>query len=222
MGLVIPLSSAVLQAIAIFTMFVDHVGYFLFPGVPFPRIIGRISYPLFVFLLVEGYAHTSNRVKYICRLLIFSVLCEAPYEFVMQGNLTGPYNQNVFFSHVLIFVVLWLVDVGVEKGSFVFFFVGIVACLAESLGFMYGGYGVLLGLCFYLFRDKRWVGMLSLMSLTVGYCWVHGNWLQLGAISSLVFLYLYNGRKGRRLPKYFGYVFYPLHLLLLYGVSQVG
>lgn len=216
------MSSAVLQVVALATMFVDHAGHFLFPDVWFLRMIGRVSYPLFVFLLVEGYAHTSNRVKYICRLLMFSVLCEAPYELVTQGNLTGPYNQNVFFSHVLVFAVLWFVDKGAEKGELLFLAAGVVAWAAGAFGFMYGSYGVLLGLCFHLFRDKRWAGMLSLMLLTVASCWAHGNWIQSGAVLSLVFLYFYNGEKGKRLPKYFGYVFYPVHLVLLYGASRMG
>lgn len=209
------MTSAVLQVVAILTMAIDHIGFMFFPEVLIFRMIGRISFPLFVFLLVEGYVHTRDRVSYFCRLLLFSVISEFAYELFSQGNVTGPYNQNVMFELSLIFVVLWLVDKGVEKSEFLFMLIGFLTLFAELLGFMYGAYGLLLGLCFYIFRNKRWAVMLSVLVLTVVYCVFHGSIFEFWAILSVIFIYFYNGERGRRMPRLLPYVFYPGHLLVL-------
>ncbi len=191
------MTSAVLQLIAVSTMFIDHVGYRLYPGVDLLRMIGRLSFPVFAFMLVEGFIHTANRGKYVQRLALFAVDSEAPYQLFARGRLGAlPPWSNIFFELLLIFFALWLAE-----------------------GCMYGAYGVLVGLGFYAFRDRRWAGMSCLVACTLLYCLYHGSWFQIYAGCAAVPLWLYNGQRGRRLPRYFCYAFYPAHLLLIWGVS---
>ncbi|WP_322171170.1 TraX family protein [Acutalibacter caecimuris] len=211
------MTSAVLQLIAVSTMFIDHVGYRLYPGVDLLRMIGRLSFPVFAFMLVEGFIHTANRGKYVQRLALFAVASEAPYQLFARGRLGAlPPWSNIFFELLLIFFALWLAEAGKWYG-----WLGAagVALLAEWLGCMYGAYGVLVGLGFYAFRDRRWAGMSCLVACTLLCCLYHGSWFQIYAGCAAVPLWLYNGQRGRRLPRYFCYAFYPAHLLLIWGVS---
>lgn len=211
------MSSAVLQYIAVFTMLIDHIGYRLYPGVDLLRAVGRLSFPLFAFMLAEGFVHTAGRKKYFLRLALFAVLSEAPYQLFARGRLgaLAPWS-NIFFELLLIFCALWLAEAGRWYG-----WLGAagVAALAEMLGCMYGAYGVLVGVGFYAFRDRRWAGALWLAGCTALYCLNQGGWFQIYAVYAAVPVCLYNGQRGRRLPRYVCYVFYPAHLLAIWGVS---
>lgn len=218
------MTSAILQCIAVVTMLIDHIGYELgyrwFPGLPTDvlRAIGRLSFPIFAFMLAEGFIHTSNRKKYALRLLVFGLVSEVPYQFFANlanwQRVSFPTWGNIFFELLLILGALWCV----EKGKFWLAGAAALAVLAEVGGFMYGAYGVLIAVGFYVFRERRWAGLLTLVACTVLYCVWHGSMFQLYAIAAAVLLYFYNGKRGERLPKYFCYGFYPVHLLLLSGM----
>lgn len=219
------MTSATLQWIALLTMTIDHIGYRLFPGTDIFRIVGRLAFPLFVFMLAEGFAHTSGRGKYIGRLALFALLSEIPYQVFAHGAYWWAYVLldrflwgNIFFELALIFLALWSIQAAREKNKL--FYVGAAACvvLAGFAGTMYGGYGVLMGICFYIFREKRWLAIACLAALTACYCLQHGSMFQLYAVAAAVPIYFYNGARGPRLPKYFSYIYYPAHLLVIYGI----
>ena len=222
------MSSAILQCIAIVTMMIDHIGFRLFPGVDVLRMIGRIAFPLFAFMLAEGFVHTSSRKNYLLRLGIFALVSEIPYQIFRYGPFWTEYVaydfnlwSNIFFELILIFVALWFLELSKKKGAFLV--IGpagaiAMAVLAYRVDTMYGAYGVLMGICFYLFREKRWLAILSLAVLTAGYCFYHQNWLQFYAIVAAIPIWQYNGKRGPRLPRYFSYAFYPAHLLVIYGL----
>ncbi len=208
------MTSASLQLIALCTMLVDHVGLSLFPGVFWLRWIGRLSFPLFLFLLAEGFVHTSSRRKYALRLGLFAVISEAPYQFLISAVYGGGWQlpcQNVFFELLMAFFAMWCV----ERGGVWLLGAGSAVLVAECLGMDYGGYGVLLAICFLLFRGNRWGVALSLAACTGLYCVAHGSWVQAWALLAAIPMALYNGQRGKRLPKYTLYVFYPVHLALL-------
>lgn len=217
------MNSALLQWLALFTMAVDHVGYLLLPDVELLRVIGRIAFPLFVFLLTEGFVHTHDRWRYLGRLTVFALISEVPYRIFTNGGrfwsviLSKPCT-NIFFELLLIFIALWSIQSALEKNKLFFGLTALCLVMAVLMDTMYGWYGVVMGICFYLFRDKRYQALLCLGILTVLYCVVHGSAFQLSALLAAIPLWFYNGERGPRLPKYFGYIFYPAHLMLLYGV----
>ncbi len=90
-----------LKILAIVTMLVDHTGAILFPQFPVLRIIGRISFPIFAFLISEGLLHTSNVKKYLWRLFLFALISEVPFDLAFYGQLFHPQRQNIFFTLVL-------------------------------------------------------------------------------------------------------------------------
>lgn len=212
------MTSAVLQCIAVITMFIDHLGYEIFSNVPILRMIGRLSFPIFAFMLAEGFLHTRDRKKYVLRLAVFAVISELPYQIFSHGGIGNIFPlrpwENILFELLLAFGALRCV----EKGKFWYFGAAALVVLAELGGFMYGAYGILLAIAFCVFKERRWAAMLSLTVLTLAYCLYFNNWTQIYAVAAVIPLGLYNGQKGQRLPRYFCYAFYPIHLLVIYGM----
>lgn len=208
------MSSAALQIFAFLTMLIDHVGYVFFPGVPALRAVGRLSFPVFAFLLSEGFAHTRDLKKYAARLLVFAAIAEVPYQLMINHRLVGFRLSNILFSLLLCLGALWCAKRG---GPWMLGAAGL-AVLAQAGGFSYGAYAVLLAVSFYLTRGKRPLGMLCLAVWTLGYCAYHHSLFQIWAVFAAVPLLLYNGEKGRRLPRYTLYILYPAHLAVLAGL----
>ena len=92
------LTSFQLKWIAIFSMAVDHTGALLFPEAMWMRGIGRLAFPIFAFLLAEGYYHTHDVKRYLLRLWLFALISEIPYDLAFQGTLLESGSQNVFFT----------------------------------------------------------------------------------------------------------------------------
>lgn len=205
------MTSAALQWLAFFTMLIDHVGYTFFPGLPVLRAIGRISFPIFAFLLSEGFVHTASVEKYAARLLIFAVISEIPYQFVLYHRLVGFRLSNILFALLLSLLALCCVKRG---GSWPLAVIPIAA-FAQVAGFSYGGYGVALVVAFYLTRRNRSAMVLSLAACTLLYCIAHQSFFQIYAILAAVPLLFYNGQRGHRAPRYLLYILYPTHLILL-------
>lgn len=187
------------------------------------RMIGRLSFPIFAFMLVEGFIHTSNRKKYLRRLAIFAVISEPPYMIFTYGvswrqAMLSSALQNIFFELLLMFAALWFLEKARAKNKLFYLGAAAIPVLAEALGTMYGGYGVLMAMAFFLFHKRRWAGMACLAALTALYCVRMGSWFQIYAVFAAIPLYFYNGQRGQRLPRYFCYGFYPVHLLVIYAL----
>lgn len=104
------INASILKWIAVITMLIDHIGLVFFPEYEILRLIGRISFPIFAFLLCEGYKHTSNIWKYFFRLGIFAIISEIPYNICLYNQVFYPYSQNIFFELLLGLLVLYLID----------------------------------------------------------------------------------------------------------------
>lgn len=215
------MSGFTLKWIALITMVVDHTGALLFPGVPLFRIIGRISFPLYGLLLVQGFTHTSSLKKYAGRLALFAVLSEPCYQYFHSGTITLFALKNVFFELLLGIAALYCVRRGKEQRWFYLGAAGAVV-LAQVLHLMYGGYGILLMLGFYLCKEVKWAVIPLLAVLSFLYCWNTGTTTQLWAVLAAVPMLLYNGRRGQQFPKYVFYAFYPVHLVLLRFLFMIG
>lgn len=211
------MSSAVLKLIAIITMLIDHVGLLFFPQHLIFRMVGRLSFPLFCFLLVQGFLHTKSRGKYLSMLFLFGVVSEIPYQLFIAGELRNPLmGSNVLFALALGIVAMMFLEMGERENNY-WGIVPVFLCIgAQLLNLSYGAYGILLISLFYLFRRSRVLCALMLAACTAGYCIYHGSAIQAYGIFAGVLILFYNRQKGWNMPKYFFYGFYPGHMLALY------
>ncbi|WP_343208987.1 TraX family protein [Anaerolentibacter hominis] len=217
------MTSFALKLIAIVSMLLDHIGAILFPDVIALRYIGRLAFPIFCFLLVEGYYHTSNVKKYLLRLGIFAAISEVPFDLAFRGRLFDLGYQNVFFTLFLGLTVIWLMDeavkkLGADSLKSKLFRVGfiLVGCLlAELLHTDYSATGVLVIVFFYMLRDNKTL-LTILIALFLGSDVFYGG-IEYVAVLSMIPILKYNGKKGPGM-KYFFYVFYPAHLLILVAI----
>ncbi len=92
------MSGFLLKLLALVTMLIDHTGHVLFPGVMWMRYIGRLAFPIYCFLLVEGFLHTRDLRKYMGRLAVFAVISEIPFDLAIYGEFFEPAHQNVFIT----------------------------------------------------------------------------------------------------------------------------
>lgn len=205
------LSTFQLKWIAIITMLVDHVGAVLFPYERGFRIIGRIAFPIFCFLIVEGFSHTRNVRHYMARLGIFALISEIPYDLAFHGEPVYTEGQNVFFTLLLGVLMMYLMSI-CSTVSVKVLAAFSIAVLAETLNTDYSARGIVLILVFYIFREKKFISLLSGALWNFSYGW---GMIQCFGVLATPFIALYNGKKGAGM-KYFFYVFYPAHLLVLY------
>lgn len=223
------LSTFTLKLIAIIIMLIDHIGAILIPEHTdiylLFRSIGRLAFPLFCFLLVEGLHHTRSVKKYLLRLGIFALISEFPYDLAFADNIRTGFlqQQNVFFTLFIGLLVIYLMGlverkiennpliVGLIQSSIVIIGCAVAILLHTDYTFM----GILLIVAFNLFRGKKVLLAISLFLITnyTGYN------LEGLATLSIIFILFYNGKKGPKGNKYFFYVFYPAHILLLYFIS---
>lgn len=208
-----------LKLIAIITMAIDHVGAFLYPEHEVLRIIGRIAFPIFGYLLILGAENTRNMRNYFLRLIVFAAISQIPY-FLVQGY--EPFETlNIFFT--LSLGLLFLVNT-----------LAVIPVLLVSMfvNFDFGLYGIVLIACIRLLRERTVFGILayvtySLITFTISPI----QPFQLLALP-LIFLHHTGYLKMTRIEvrknvypmwrKYLFYLFYPLHLSILYllRVSQ--
>lgn len=203
-----------LKWIAAVAMLCSHMyRSLLFPNKAFLffDLIGRIAFPIFCFLLVEGFCHTKNRRVYLMRLWVFAVFSEIPFDLAFRGKLFSWDGQNVLFALFIGFLVLWGIEKVGPKWCLVPLFSGMVG--AYFLRVDYSFYGIWLIAVFYFLRGMK-KEMLYLQAGSQAFSIFLYGWIQIFSLFSLPFLALYNGERGRGF-KYFFYIFYPLHLIIL-------
>lgn len=197
------------------TMAIDHTGAVLFPGIWLFRYIGRIAFPIFAFLLVEGFFHTRDIRKYMLRLGVFAILSEIPYDLTFRGELLEFQHQNVFITLLIGVIMMYAIEKSGEwpaKITEVLLAMWAATLLCSDYRFK----GILLIAIYYFFRKGKWEKFVLGAGWNFAWNWrIQGY----GAVSS-IFIAMYNGEKGRSL-KYFFYLFYPLHLLVLYGIASI-
>jgi len=234
------MNSLWLKIIALVAMIIDHMGA-AFPetfGFEF-RVIGRIAFPIFVFLIAEGFYHTLKSedkfrsVKFLMRLLIFALISEPFYDLAI--NHAANFQIN-FLSHTNIFYTLFLGGAAIvayeyirEKSHVLAFLpVALFMLLAEILTTDYGAYGVIFIFTMYVLRhwDKKLVAM-ALLCLWQHYAMIHAlftygtgayqpiAWMLIPAtLVPVLLVAFYNGKRGMSL-KWFFYAAYPVHLAVI-------
>lgn len=204
-----------LKMIALITMLIDHIGVVLYPDLIILRKIGRISFPIFCFLLVEGFHHTKDIKRYGIRLFMFAFLSEIPFDLASYGRFFSVESQNIFFTLFLGLCIMWLLEYWKEQELLKVLVIIISMGLAWVLHLDYGAFGILQILVFYISYKKRFAQSVCIVLLHL----LSGNPIQIYGGFSVLPICFYNGKRGSSM-KYFFYAFYPVHLLLLYGIAK--
>lgn len=225
------ISGSTLKIIALITMLIDHVaatvlariilvnGYdeAVYNCYTVMRKIGRIAFPIFIFLMIEGFSKTSSRRKYLLRMAVFAVISEIPFDLAFSAKVLEFSYQNIFFTLLIGMLVMWTFDyigkkewnVWVQLALYLLVFV-VGMELAEIMHTDYGAKGIMCIVAIYLFR---WNRMLQLVAGSVSFLW------EIPAPLAFIPIAFYNGKRGLKL-KYIFYVFYPLHLIILYLICM--
>ena len=218
------LSGAQLKYIAFLSMLIDHMNKALiYPNLSGGTlnvvsnlfdILGRIAFPIFSFLLVEGFFKTRCRWKYLMLLLSFGVISEVPFDMSSSGVFFEPNWNNIMFTLAMMLVTIWIIDVLREKMKslpvplwyLVSFIIVAVMCLAAAnLSLDYEYHAILIGYFFYIFYERQ------ILAIPFSFISMYKEpWALLGFGLTLT----YNGKRGRQY-KIINYLFYPVHLLIL-------
>lgn len=224
------ISGIVLKQIAIVSMTIDHLAAFILgkylyhPDIYFDmrlnsaelfeflsdiyrisRMIGRLAFPIYCFLLVEGFFHTKNIKKYALHLFLFALISEIPFDLALSGSWVHLGDQNVFFTLFLGLCLMYALE-----------YIG-------NLPLKYGISAILFAIAYYCNPDYSWLGLFLIFILyrtrdkralqcVLGALCV--TW-ELPAVLAFLPIYFYNGHRGEQ-NKYFFYLYYPMHLLLFY------
>lgn len=211
------LSGSSLKIIAVLSMVIDHCAYYLLEHgtvlYEAMRCVGRIAFPVFAFLIAEGFSHTRNKRSYFVQLLGFAFFSEIPW-FLLNG---ADETHNVMFTLALGVVALTLLDRCCEHKVLSFMAVCLVAVLAYYMGTDYDWRGILMIAIFYITQPQagnlqdRMIQILFILPLMIHYGII-------GAIFASVVILSYNGNRGfitGKAWKYAFYAFYPVHLILI-------
>lgn len=204
-----------LKIIAIILMTIDHAGATLFPQYIVLRYIGRLAFPIFAFLCVEGIIHTRNPVKYMMQLGIFALISEIPFDMAFKGKIWDTSSQNIFFTLLLGVIAIYIMRQGVLT-TYKYSMIVILGFLAELLSTDYGMLGVWLIVGLYMTRDEWWKMAVTLIVINV---LLYGGIQSFGALA-ILFIVLYDGTRGKGM-KYFFYIYYPVHILILFAISTL-
>lgn len=274
----VSLNNAVIKNIAYLTMLIDHFFAVVFTEIirrhsivghdtglmsqvySVGRAVGRISFVLFAYLIVEGFMHTKSRPKYLLRLGLFALVSEVPFDLAFSGQPIDLTSQNIFFTLFISVLVLavwewaggnihrlcrtkeqrdvyWHICIGVFRAAQ--FGAALLGCgVAQFLHVDYKYMGVLLIFTFYILRNKSpfvkimpaacvmFLGTWSSNMLryagdyTTAYL-LRFSMRELYGLFAFIPIALYDGTKGRQLPKAVCYGFYPVHLLALHGIARM-
>lgn len=230
-----------LRFIAILFMLLDHMWATVIPGNRWMTLVGRIAFPIFAFQITEGFIHTSNFRRYALRLFIFALISEIPFNLFYGSSVFYPFHQNVLFTLLLGLLIIH----GIEKARREYTFKNIVVAIFTlictlflgAFGFVdYGVNGILTVVAFYVFKGFPWAWIGQLISLILlNITFFDGMYFPVSllgynidikaqgfAILSLIPIWLYNGKKGvnNKVLQYSFYIFYPLHMLILYLIFR--
>ena len=240
------INALTLHVFAMLCMLLDHAWATVVSGNQWMNFVGRIAFPIFAFIAVEGYFHTRNFRAYLKRLLVLALLSEIPFNLMNSGSLIDPFHQNVIWTFLIALVCVSRMDrlrkgdksparklLGCAGWTLLGALVGTVTLVD------YSGAGVLTVFVFYFFYGRDWKRLLGQLAgiyfinfiliqnmdipLTIlGHEWFFPT--QGFAILALIPIWLYRGKQGphSKAIQYACYAFYPLHILILSLLALVG
>ncbi len=210
------LSGSALKMIAIVSMTIDHLAYYVMAEsmglqdcwlYDFLRGVGRLAFPIFAFLIVEGYRHTHNLFRYMLTLLVTAIISDIPWFLLGETD-----SHNVIYTLLFGLIAISLVDYQRDKTWLMLAPVGLMAMAATLLNTDYSWHGIGLMMVFYIFRDK------PLLTIAFGLPFLMEYGI-IGPLAGLSITIAYSGSRGfihGRYMKYLFYLYYPLHLMAIW------
>ena len=232
------LSGNALKLIACVAMLIDHVGVMFFPYEDSLRIVGRLAFPIFAFMIAEGARYTRNRLRYFLTIFIEGVLMQLVYTLFLNDT-----QLSIFITFSISIPLIYALDLmkrafilakpAKERLLSVLLFVsGVVAAyfICRHFDVDYGFLGVMTPVVASTFMQRGDVPESARRyDLTVIHVLLCGvallllalevRWVQIWSLLALPLLLLYSGKRGRLKLKYFFYVFYPVHLVVIAGIA---
>lgn len=240
------MTSFVLKLIAAITMLIDHTGLILFPNQMIFRIIGRLAFPIYAYCIAEGFRYTRNRFKYFLRIFLLGLFCQIVYTIVSHDLYIG--ILLVFSMSIIIMTFTECVKTSVQgKKSALSSFVSrvfhrditneqdkvislVLCCASIMAAFVlcfyvdvdYSFFGIMLPVFTSFFSDrKQRLVMFSACLIALCIDLTDTLMIQYWSLAAIPLIAMYNGECGKHSLKYFFYVFYPLHLAVLYGIQYL-
>lgn len=222
------MSANALKIIALVSMTIDHMGLMLFPDQSWMRIVGRVAFPIFAFMIAEGCEHTHNRSKYLSQIAIMGVGMQ-----IVLFIATGSLYQSVFISFALAIILIYAIDKAREEKQLKYWLSVILLALAvlflclclpkilhnTDYDIDYNIVGVCIPVLCYFSRSKKekvLLFTLGLVALSVYY-----GGIQWFCLLSVPLIAMYNYQKGRFTIKKLFYIYYPAHLLVLFAIETI-
>ena len=238
------LSAASLHILAMATMVLDHMWATVVPGNTWMTLVGRLTFPIFAFLIAEGLTHTRDAKAYRRRMLVAAILSEIPFNLMCASSPIYPFHQNVLWTFLIAMYMIAMTERAKERGGGLW--AAAVGIAAVILGMLLGtvamvdyfGAGVAMVMLFYFARGRRWyhfalqaAGMYYLnVEMLKGLYYpvtLFGHefefYQQSLALLALIPIWLYRGRQGHHSKafRFACYAFYPVHMLILAAVRAV-
>ena len=216
-----------LKLMAMVSMAIDHIGAYLFPHVLWLRIVGRLAFPIYAYMIAEGCRHTRSMGRYFSTMAALAAVCQIVYFFAMDSL-----YMCILVTFCLSIGLIWLLQFAefrqqdllsrilVILGIFAVYFLcqilpGMLSGTDYSID--YGFIGVLIPVAIYACKDKPTQLVTCLISLV---CLASESMpLQWWSLLAVIPLLFYSGQRGKRNMKWFFYLFYPAHLLVIHGIS---
>ena len=224
-----------LKIIAVISMLVDHIGSYLLPNVTVLRFIGRISFPIFAFMIAEGCRYTKNKKRYLLNMATLAIVCQIlfrPFSSLLYLRIPCTFTLSV----IMVFLIQYCVNVFKEDNSALQkgFAVAILAVMVVLVYWLssvckidYGFYGCMTPVLISAVTINnnnnsreilyQQLTVLAFMLLLISSQYVP---MQYYSLASLPLLAFYNGKRENIVPKNFFYIFYPLHLAVIFAIKH--
>ena len=220
------LSNNQLKIIALVAMTIDHVGAYLFPQIQWLRIVGRLAFPIFAYMIAEGCHHTRSMGKYLGTMALFALVCQTVDYFA-----TGSLYMSILVTFTLSIGLIFCYKKAEKRENplwVALLVLGLVAAryICQQLpqllpdtdfGVDYGFIGVLIPWALYLVKNKNF--RLIMLAGCLAVLAMNSTQIQWYALLAVALIAFYNGQRGKKNLKWLFYIYYPLHLVAIYGVS---
>lgn len=228
------LSNDKLKIIAVVTMTIDHIGAYLFPHIMLLRIIGRIAFPIFAFMIAEGCTHTRNKKRYLINMSVLAAVCQLLfYRFDTHTFLRIPctFTLSIIAVYTMQYFIktLYSDSDNIKKIAAALLFtavVGIIFVLNQKVTIDYGFYGcmtpVLVSSVSAINKNSgNTTEKLAMLSIALLFISSQSIYLQYYSLMAVPLLAMYNGKRENIVPKNFFYIYYPLHMAVIYAIKYL-